>query len=38
MKSWEVVEILSQKDEYVKFAFERNELETDSENTIVQST
>lgn len=37
MKSWEVVEILSQKDEYVKFAFEHNESETSSENTTVQS-
>lgn len=37
MKSWEVVEILSQKDEYVKFAFEHNESEISSENTTVQS-
>lgn len=37
IKSWEVVEILSQKDDYVKFAFERNESITSSENTTVQS-
>lgn len=37
LKSWEVVEILSQKDDYVKFAFEKNEIETSSENTTVQS-
>lgn len=37
LKSWEVVEILSQKDDYVKFAFEKNETVTSSENTTVQS-
>ena len=37
LKSWEVVEILSQKDDYVKFAFEKNEMEISSENIIVQS-
>ena len=37
LKSCEVVEILSQKDDYVKFAFEKNETETSSENITVQS-
>lgn len=36
LKSWEIVQILTQKDDYVKFAFECNEVTIDNSNAEIQ--